>query len=153
MDELTIEERHRFARELVIVARRWRTRLDERLRELNLSEARWSVLFWLWEAQEGLSQVELAERAGVEAPTLVRLIDLLEGQGLVERRASPIDRRVKQVHLTKAAEPVIVQINAVSDQLRREIMGGITRQELASATDLLTRIRRKLQDGDSPARA
>ncbi len=67
---------------------------------MNMSIARWSALYWLGQAGDGVSQAHLAELAGVEPPTLVRVIDQLEQQGLVERRASPSDRRVNMLYLT-----------------------------------------------------
>ncbi|WP_334163357.1 MarR family transcriptional regulator [Phenylobacterium sp.] len=148
MDKLTPDDRHEFARELVIVARRWRARLDERLKVLGMSQARWSTLYWLSQSPEGVSQTALAERTGVEAATLVRVIDALEAQGLVERRPRPGDRRVKVVHLKDAAHPVLAEIDAVGEALRQEVMEGVSREEVDQALSLLRRIRGRL-DGET----
>ena len=59
-DQTAEDDLHYFARELVVVARRWRTRLDERLKCLGLTEARWAALYWLWQSPDGLSQTALA---------------------------------------------------------------------------------------------
>lgn len=130
-----------FVRELIVVARRWRTRLDERLKSIGMSQARWAVLFWLDQSPEGLSQSALAELAGVEAPTLVRLIDLLEAQGLVERRVSERDRRSKLVRPTPAAASVIQETGAIANELRREIMADIGPDDLAATLRLLGQMR------------
>ncbi len=50
MDKLTSRDRHDFAQAISIVARRWRTRLDERLKPMNMSIARWGALYWLGQA-------------------------------------------------------------------------------------------------------
>ena len=78
MNRLTSRDRADFAQAISIVARRWRTRLDERLKPMNMSIARWGALYWLGQAGDGVSQAALAELAGVEPPTLVRVIDQLE---------------------------------------------------------------------------
>lgn len=148
MDKLAPDDRHEFARELVIVARRWRARLDDRLKALGMSQARWSALYWLSQAPEGASQTALADRTGVEAATLVRVIDALEVQGLVERRSCPRDRRVKVVHLKEAARPLLAQIDALGEELRREVMEDVTREEMDQALGLLRRIRARL-DGET----
>lgn len=144
MDELTPHDRHEFARELVIVARRWRARLDERLKALGMSQARWSALYWLSQSPEGASQTALADRTGVEAATLVRVIDALEAQGLVERKSCPGDRRVKVVHLKEAARPLLAQIDALGEELRQEVMEDVTREEVEQALGLLRRLRTRL---------
>jgi len=148
MDKLTPHDRHEFARELVIVARRWRARLDDRLKVLGMSQARWSALYWLSQSPEGASQTALADRTGVEAATLVRVIDALEAQGLVERRSCPNDRRVKVVHLKEAARPLLAQIDALGEELRQEVMEDVTREEVEQALGLLRRIRARL-DGET----
>lgn len=139
-----------FARELVITARRWRTRLDERLRPLGMSEARWAVLQALRAAPTGLSQTELAERAGVESPSLVRTLDILCEAGLVERRPSARDRRTNLVVLTPAALPVLRRMYQATAELRRELMGGFDREDLHASIRTMYRLRRQL-DG-APAK-
>ena len=147
MDQLAEDDLHDFSRELVVVARRWRTRLDERLKSLGLSEARWAALYWLWQSPEGLSQTALAERAGVESPTLVRTLDLLCEAGLVERRSCAYDRRAKVVVLTPAAMPLIHKLDAVAADLRRELMAELTPQELVTALTVMRKLRARLDSG------
>ncbi|MEJ8281477.1 MarR family winged helix-turn-helix transcriptional regulator [Pseudonocardia spirodelae] len=50
----------------------------------------------------GLAQRELAARVRVAPTSLTPVVDTLEGAGLVERRADPVDRRVRPVALTVA---------------------------------------------------
>lgn len=112
--------------------RRWRTRLDTELKHLGLTQARWLTLAFLAKIQP-VSQKELAEIIGIEGPTLVRLLDSLEAQGLLERRACGEDRRVKYVHLCAAAEPIIAEITRISMDLRHEVMADIPPEDLAVA--------------------
>ena len=147
MNESTKKVREELARELIVTARRWRTRLDERLRTQGVGEARWSALYCLWRAPGGISQTTLADRAGVESPTLVRTLDLLCEAGLVERRVAPHDRRAKLVALTPAALPVVERLDAVADALRQEIMAELTPEEMTVALRVLRKLRQRL---DSP---
>ena len=50
------------------------------------------------------TQVEIANRIGIERATLTRMLDTLEADGLIERLADPADRRTKRIRLTKAGE-------------------------------------------------
>jgi DNA-binding MarR family transcriptional regulator len=47
------------------------------------------------------NQSQLAELTGKDHPTLTRILDLLCKKGLVERKASPNDRRSFIIHLTE----------------------------------------------------
>jgi MarR family transcriptional regulator for hemolysin len=136
-----------FAALLGWVSRRWRTRLDERLRHLGLTQARWQALFQL-EKSGPLPQRQLAELLNIEGPTLVRLLDGLERQGLIERQPVKEDRRVRLVRLTPEAQPLLAEINQIAAELRRELLVGLNAAALAAAMDVLAEIGSRL-DGDA----
>lgn len=115
---------HNFGRQIGVLARLWRTELDNRLRPLGLSQARWVLLVYLNEAPEGLAQLELAEQAGVSGPTLVRQIDQLENAGLVVRSEHPNDRRSKRVCLTVAGRKKFEDVHEIAGGLRHEVLAN-----------------------------
>ncbi|MCU1716497.1 MarR family transcriptional regulator [Pseudomonas sp. 5P_3.1_Bac2] len=123
-------DQHRFAMQVAQLSRSWRAELDRRLVGLGLSQARWLVLLHLGRINGLPTQRELAQSVGVEGPTLARLLDSLEAQGLVSRQAVPEDRRAKKVVLSPEAWPVIEKIEAISSQLRKEVFAGIDEEEL-----------------------
>ncbi|MEA3250356.1 MAG: transcriptional regulator SlyA [Pseudomonadota bacterium] len=125
--------------------RLWRAILDERLAPLDLTQTRWVTLYHLWQMGDGQPQCDLARAIGVEAPSLVRTLDQLSDQGLIERRPCPNDRRTKRVYLTESAMPMLEQIVSIADQARTEILEGISPQEVATFEDLLNRIERNAQ--------
>lgn len=125
-------------------ARIWRARVNERLRPLGLSQATWQALWHLSPFPDGLVQSELAERLGIEGPTLVRLLDRLESEGLVKRQCVSRDRRFKRVVLTEAAKPVLEQVKAIITGLRTEVMADIPDEDLDRGLQLLNLIRERL---------
>jgi len=133
-----------FAIELGKVARRWRTRLDSRLRSMGLTQARWMALLELSRAA-GLTQRDLAATLGIEGPTLVRLLDGLEEQGLIERQSCPDDRRAKRVRLTEAAAPVLREIRKIADATRGELLEGVDPADLSVARRVLAMISERLE--------
>jgi len=133
-------------RAIALASRKWRLRLDERLRHLDLTQARWHVLLELRKADKMLSQKDLAARIGIEPPTLVRQLDDLERRGLVRREAIEGDRRVNAVYLTEAAGPVLDAILEIAEQVRREITGGLSRDDLTTATRVIAHINERLDD-------
>lgn len=122
-------------------ARCWRTKLDERLRPLGLSQARWMVLLHLSKRGDGVVQKALAEWIGVEGPTLVRILDRMTEDGWIERRESTADRRAKTVHLTKQSRAIIKQIQKVAAQLRGELLAKINPDDMEACMRVLQQIK------------
>ena len=122
-------------------ARAWRLKLDERLKPMGLSQAKWRTLLHLSVAPEPLTQAEIAGRLGIEEPSLVTLLHRLESEGWVQRRGSPHDRRCKTVHLCQRGQRAIAQITAAAAQLRHELLAAIPAAELQTCMRVLTQIR------------
>ncbi len=74
-----------------------------RLREnFDVTLPRFDLLAQLDRAPNGMTLGELSQRMMVTNGNITGLVDRLEDQGLVKRRASPRDRRVQYVGLTAA---------------------------------------------------
>ena len=134
-----------FVRECVLLGRKWRAKVDERLKPTGMTLARFTVLYWVNEAPEGASQRELADVVGIEGPTLVRLLHALEAQGLIERVASNSDRRAKGIRLTAAARPLLDELNRVTAEVSHEYLRKLERRRLPSAIRLATEAREALE--------
>ncbi len=126
---MSLTDEHRFGMQLAQMSRGWRAELDRRLAGLGLSQARWLVLLHLARFDGVPTQRELAQSVGVEGPTLARLLDSLEAQGLVQRHAVVEDRRAKKIVLSDTARPLIAQIEAIATALRHELFVGISEEE------------------------
>ena len=113
-------------------ARTWRTKLDERLSPLGLTQARWLVLMHLSRMGGESLQKELAFIVGVEGPTLVRVLDGLERLGLVQRLGVEGDKRARLIRLTPKADSVISDIMRIGIKLRGEALAGISDEDLES---------------------
>ena len=122
------------------VARRWRKLLDERLKDLGVTQARWFTMVCLQRGGGGLTQRELAHLMTIENPTLVRLLDSLEEQGLIERRPCKHDRRVRLLYLTNTGERFSSELNERANLLREEMLKGIEDQDLEVALRVFERV-------------
>src|SRR6266511_260523 len=129
-------------------ARAWRQKLDERLKPMGLSQAKWRTLLHLSLAGDALTQAEIAGRLGVEEPTVVTLLHRLEKEGWIVRRGSPHDRRCKMVLLGRRAQNVISQISAEAEKLRHELLENISVADLRTCMRVLTQIYEKAEKKD-----
>ena len=128
---------------LVETARAWRTKLDQRLRPLGLSQGKWTTLVHLAWGGDKLTQRELASRIGIEEATLAGLLDRLQTDRWIERKTSEHDRRCKTVHLQPRSKKVLAQIFETAHELRQELIGDIPAAELETCMHVLARIRDK----------
>jgi len=115
---------------LAETSRAWRALMDERLRDLGLSQAKWLALLHIHRGGADMTQKELASRLGIEGPTLTALLDRLMRDDYIQRRESATDRRAKTVHLTPKAKQLMKKIIAVAAQLRRELFVNIPVEDL-----------------------
>jgi MarR family transcriptional regulator, transcriptional regulator for hemolysin len=126
-------------------ARAWRLKLDERLKPMGLSQAKWRTLMHLSVAPGPLTQAEIASHLGIEEPTLVTLLHRLESDRWVARKNAAHDRRCKTVHLAPRAQRVIEQIRSTAFKLRHELLDDISPAELRICMRVLDRIRQKAE--------
>lgn len=134
-----------FTETLYMATHAWRNELDRRLRPLGLSRSKWMLLIALTRGAAGLSQRALADRMGIEGPTLVGLLDRLARDGLVERRAVTGDRRVNTVHLSRKGRALISEIEKIAAALRSELFAGIGKSQLETALRVISHIKTKAE--------
>ena len=125
------------------VARLLRTAFDRRVRTLGITRAQWLVLTRL-HRHPGVSQSELADLMEVERASAGRMIDRLEANGWVERRAQDGDRRVKRVYLTPEAERVHRRIWRVAEATVDDALADLSAREGAQLRALLGRVKKNL---------
>jgi DNA-binding MarR family transcriptional regulator len=112
---------------------------QEELSNQQLTGAQFEVLRNLWQ-QDGLEQRALQERLGVSSPTLTGVIDTLVERGLVERRLSPDDARVKQLFLTPGGCAVERPMGEAMSRVEARLLNGFSPSERRLLADWLQRI-------------
>ena len=123
---------------MVLVVRRFRNRMDERLRAIGQSTSRMEALGAIMNMKGPKSQRDVAKRLRVEGATITRIIDILGDEGLVARTVDPKDRRINLVEISPKGESVLKEIFAIYDEVRDDIVEGLSADEkrvLSSALD------------------
>ena len=126
--------------EIAETAHALRKSFDRRAVGMGVTRAQWKVLFRL-SRRPGLRQIELADMLDIEPITLSRIIDRLEEAGLVERVADPADRRAWRLHVTAQAQPLVVKLRAVADEMIADAFAGIDPKEIEITRAVLGRVR------------
>ncbi|MCJ0870705.1 MarR family winged helix-turn-helix transcriptional regulator [Streptomyces sp. AP-93] len=87
-----------------------------------------------------IGQRALAERLEVDPSVLVGILNDLEGDGLVERRRDPADRRRHNVAITDAGTAALAKTNAALDAVELGLFAGLSDRDQDALRSLLDRI-------------
>lgn len=135
-----------FGLNLVMLGKRWRRMMDQHARQIGLSEAAWPPLLHLGLSGGGITQTDLAMRAGVDGSTLVRVIAHLIETRLVERRADPHDRRAKRLFLTRQGEVAVSAICRSINDMEKRILAAFPEEDIHHAAAMIRRIAHSLDE-------
>jgi MarR family transcriptional regulator for hemolysin len=123
--------RFRFGIRFSLLARRWRQMLDAHLANAGLTDATWIPLVHLEETGGGMTQKALAALVGIEGPSLVRLLDIVCSQGLVERRPDESDGRARLVYLTPAGKRRVAKIRRELALAEERMLKDVSEKDIA----------------------
>lgn len=113
-------------------ARQWRRAIDRQLQPLGLTEATWLPLLHLSRSPHPPRQKDLASALQLDSSSVVRLLDALEGAGLIYREEGQ-DRRAKTVALTDVGRATVRQVEDVVDAVRAKYLSSLPQDDLATA--------------------
>jgi MarR family transcriptional regulator, organic hydroperoxide resistance regulator len=125
---------------LAKVCKAHRGNVGEHLAELGLHVGQDMVLIELFE-QDGLRGGELAERLGVEPPTVTKMLRRLEKCGLVERCRDPRDARSFRVYLTGEGRSLEEPLARCWEMVEERTFAGMSVGERRTFRRLLAKVR------------
>jgi DNA-binding MarR family transcriptional regulator len=128
-----------------LISKDLRTALDRDLAEFKLRAQPAAVLMHCCR-QRGASPSSLAADVGTDTAGITGLIDQLERNGLVTRRAHPSDRRALIVAPTQAGLALLPRLAGVFRKLNKELLKGFSQEETAGLDRLLHRLRNNLAE-------
>lgn len=137
-----IEENTTFL--LVQALKAHRDRAAAALERLGVHVGQEMLLSALWE-EDGQPQAQLAARAGIEPPTMTRMVDRVARAGLVERRRDPADARVSRVYLTARGQALREPVRRAWADLDRQALAGFTPEERLLLRRFLIHLRDNLR--------
>lgn len=116
-------------------------RLQRHFREagLEITVEQWSVLYHLWK-EDSLSQQELCNKTHRDKPSITRLVDNLEKQGLVERKASEGDRRVNRICLTNSARKLQDTTIDLANKTMAEALEDVSKEEIETVKKVFQKV-------------
>jgi DNA-binding MarR family transcriptional regulator len=114
---------------------------DKRLAPLELSAAQWAVIASLAAGgSEPKSAAHLCKGISYDAGAMTRMLDRLEGKGLLRRRRSAEDRRLVHLELTEEGRAAYPRMREISLTVANRFLRGFSRAEARQLESLLNRM-------------
>lgn len=113
--------------------------LRDKLAVHGITFSQFQHLRHLWN-EDGLNQVELSRRIGIEKASSTSVIESLEQRGLITRARDPDDRRKLNVRLTPAGEALEKDLWACAVETNAIARRDISRHEMQTVFKVLRRI-------------
>ena len=129
---------------IVETSRLLRSLVELRLRPYGMTRAQYATLSKL-ERQDGVMQAELAEILEVQPIAMVRLIDQLAAEGLIERRPDPADRRCNRMYITAGGKAHLEKLSGFKEGLGAELFEGISEGDLRQLLATLDHLHRNIK--------
>ena len=131
---------------LARVCKAHRAQVGELLAEHGLHVGQEMVLVELWQ-DDGLRGGELAERLGVEPPTVTKMLRRLEACGLVPRKVDPEDARSLRVYLTRQGRALEGPVLRCWERAEQTVLAGMNARDRQTFRRLLDRVKTNLDPG------
>jgi DNA-binding MarR family transcriptional regulator len=117
--------------------------LRKRLKRSGINIARWRVLAVL--KDNGRMNIgQIVERTLIEQPTVSRIVDQLENEGLAYREISEEDSRFVQVKLTQAGQKAFAEIFPTATTHQEQALKGFNKKEIKALIEFLERIQHNI---------
>ncbi|MFC6171844.1 MarR family winged helix-turn-helix transcriptional regulator [Loigolactobacillus jiayinensis] len=112
---------------LIIAGRQISQQLDQRLASIGLNASNYFYILKIHD-NPGLTQKILGEKEFIDPSNVTRAVKQLIGQGLIERRSHPQDKRAYQLVLTTKGAAVYPQIFQILDAVEQTLTTAVTAQ-------------------------
>ncbi len=123
-----------------LLVRSFSTRLGPK----GIGYGQFPVLLHLWE-EDGLTQKELSNRVRIEAPTMVRTLDRMEREKLVNRKRSDSDRRQIHIVLTAKGKALKSALSPLTNVVDRLALTGMSSSDKSNLDRLMGRVIKNLE--------
>jgi DNA-binding MarR family transcriptional regulator len=105
--------------------------LQMRLSEHSVSFGHWSFLRILWE-NDGLTQRELSERAGLQEPTTYAALKAMEKLGYVTRRQLPDSRKKVYIFLTPKGRSLKSKLVPLAEEVNEVALASVRAEDIVT---------------------
>jgi MarR family transcriptional regulator, organic hydroperoxide resistance regulator len=144
MPEFNLDDSYGYLINLAAQRLRYELHQTFQAKGYDITPEQWAVLNRLWE-QDGLAQVEVAERTFKDKPGTTRILNLLEKKGIVLRRRDVEDGRVMRVFLTRTGKDLKEKLIPCAEEVLVKSAQNLTKEDIAQLKQTLIKLLKNLE--------
>ena len=121
--------------------------MDTKMRQEGVTQSmdQFVVLLIIRHKCESVVQQDLVDIMGKDKSVILRMVDCSEKDDLLRRVADPNDRRRNVLELTEKGISLTNRVFEIEDQVSKELLQGITKEDLEGFFNVIDRIRENAQ--------
>ncbi len=141
-------EKHEIGKYIQIVSRQLKRNMDETLSQYNVTGVQSMVIGYIYKkSQKGeVFAKDIEEEFDMRKATVTGIIQLMETNGLIERKAKEGDCRLKSIVLTPKALEIKTVVKKQIDIEEKNIVNEMTKEEQKQFLELLKRASSNLEN-------
>lgn len=113
----------------------------------DLTVDQWVVLESISQ-QQGISQNEVAEITAKDAPTITRILDLMQKKGIIQRILAENDARKYKIMLTPYGEQLHRKVKPVVSEVRKKGWGNLSDTDYNTLVRIMDSIHKNITEAD-----
>lgn len=103
--------------------------LEIEFRPYNITRSQWIAMYYIY-TNDFITQRKLADKMAIKEPSVVRLLQKLELDGLLCRSGTTADKRIKQLELSEKGIKLCCELIPVAENFKSNTVYGISEEDL-----------------------
>lgn len=103
-------------------------------------------MLFLLSKEDGMTKKELAQRFGIAAPTITKMVERMEKNEFVYTRKDDKDKRITRVYISDKGKAVQQELVNFHDEAAEIYFKGMTEEEVETLHNLLSKVRSNIQE-------
>ena len=125
--------------------------LDQEFRKkVGITFGQWKIIIIVVnnnnDDDDGLTQREIADKLGLEGPTLIPIIDKLEKDGFLLRKVDKNDRRNNRIFLTKKSKDLLDSMINCGENIKQILLRDISDADVSITKNTLKKMWQNIQN-------
>ncbi|MCY6484142.1 MarR family transcriptional regulator [Clostridium aestuarii] len=126
------------------IAHDFRFKYDKKLEQYNITCSQIKVMRCLWN-KDGITQKQILQQINIKPSSLTKLINILVGKGLVERREDERDARNNLIFLTSKGKKIEKETWEIIFKMEEQLVEGFSQEEKYLLISFLVRMQESFQ--------
>ncbi len=122
----------------------WRRLLNSQTKSIGISNIERRIIINV-ERLPGATQIEIANLLEIEPQNLIRPLDKLVAENLIEKRPDPKDRRSNSLFITQQCRAVLAKIYKMMDLMRPIALANLSTEEIQQFKENILKIKANLE--------